>query len=86
MTAKQCEDQIQALKTQHSLELEQLRMTQSRLKQETEMLESRLRATNAQLEQQMQENTSLRSTISTQSSNCLALESDNRALKMKIEV
>ncbi|KAK3818938.1 MAG: putative kinesin family protein [Benniella sp.] len=85
MTAKQCEDQIQSLKTQHSLELEQLRMTQSRLKQETEMLESRLRATNSQLEQQMQENTSLRSTISTQSSNCLALESDNRALKMKIE-
>ncbi|KAI7821158.1 P-loop containing nucleoside triphosphate hydrolase protein [Gamsiella multidivaricata] len=33
----------------------------------------------------MQENSSLRSTISTQSSNCLALESDNRALKMKIE-
>jgi hypothetical protein len=50
------------------------------------MLESRLRATNSQLEQQMQENMSLRSTISTQSSNCLALESDNRALKMKIEV
>ncbi|KAI8353113.1 P-loop containing nucleoside triphosphate hydrolase protein [Mortierella sp. GBAus27b] len=49
------------------------------------MLETKLRATNVQLENQIQENASLRSTISTQSSNCLALESDNRALKMKIE-
>ena len=68
------------------MEMEQIRMTQARLKQETEILESKLRATNTQLEHQMQENLSLRSTISTQSSNCLAFESDNRALKMKIEV
>ncbi|KAF8981145.1 kinesin-like nuclear fusion protein [Entomortierella lignicola] len=85
MTARHHEDEIRSLKSQHSMEMEQLRMMQARLKQETDMLETKLRSTNTQLDQQMQENTSLRATISTQSSNCLALESDNRALKMKIE-
>ncbi|KAF9344923.1 kinesin-like nuclear fusion protein [Mortierella sp. AD094] len=85
MTARQHEDEIRSLRSQHSMEMEQLRMMQARLKQETEMLETKLRSTNTQLDQQMQENMSLRATISTQSSNCLALESDNRALKMKIE-
>ncbi|KAF9109635.1 kinesin-like nuclear fusion protein [Mortierella sp. AM989] len=85
MTARQHEDEIRSLKSQHSMEMEQLRMMQTRLKQETDMLETKLRSTNTQLDQQMQENMSLRATISTQSSNCLALESDNRALKMKIE-
>jgi len=86
MTARQHADEIRSLKAQHSLEMEQLKMTQSRLKQEMDMLENKLRSTDMQLESQMQENLSLRSTISTQSSNCLALESDNRAAKMKIEV
>ncbi|KAI1301964.1 kinesin-like nuclear fusion protein [Mortierella claussenii] len=85
MTARQHEDQIRALKSQHSMEMEQLRLVQNRLQHETEMLETKLRATDAQLDQQTQENISLRATISTQSSNCLALESDNRALKLKIE-
>ncbi|KAG0295881.1 hypothetical protein BGZ98_001195 [Dissophora globulifera] len=86
MTARQHEEEIRLLRSQHSMEMDQIRMTQARLQQETEMLESKLRTTNTQLDHQMQENTSLRSTISTQSSNCLALESDIRALKMKIEV
>ncbi|KAF9995117.1 kinesin-like nuclear fusion protein [Entomortierella chlamydospora] len=85
MTARQHEDEIRSLRSQHAMEMEQLRMMQARLKQETEVLETKLRSTNTQLDQQIQENTSLRATISTQSSNCLALESDNRALKMKIE-
>ncbi|GJJ71715.1 kinesin family member C1 [Entomortierella parvispora] len=85
MTARQHADEIRSLKAQHSLEMEQLKMTQTRLKQEMDMLENKLRSTNTQLESQMQENMSLRSTISTQSSNCLALESDNRAAKLKIE-
>ncbi|ORZ10035.1 P-loop containing nucleoside triphosphate hydrolase protein [Lobosporangium transversale] len=85
MTAKQHESEIQTLKAQHSIEMEQLRAMQVRLKSESDRLETNLRTTNMQLDQQIQENSSLRATISTQSSNCLALESDNRALKMKIE-
>lgn len=71
---------------QHSIHMDQLKMTQSRLKQEKDLLQSKLQSANSQLENQMQENTSLRSTISTQSANCLALESDNRALKEKVQV
>ncbi|KAG0232719.1 kinesin-like nuclear fusion protein [Actinomortierella wolfii] len=85
MTARRHEDEIRSLKSQHSMEVEQLKMTQARLKEETERIEAKLKSTNMQLEQQQMENMQLRATISTQSSNCLALESDNRALKMKIE-
>ncbi|KAF9433546.1 kinesin-like nuclear fusion protein [Entomortierella beljakovae] len=85
LTARQHEDEIRSLKSQHSMEMEQLRAMQARLKQETEMLETRLKSTNNQLDQQIQESTSLRATISTQSSNYLALECDNQALKSKIE-
>ncbi|KAF9972516.1 kinesin-like nuclear fusion protein [Actinomortierella ambigua] len=85
LTARRHEDEIRSLKSQHMMEVEQLKMTQARLKEETERIEAKLKATNLQLEQQQMENVQLRATISTQSSNCLALESDNRALKMKIE-
>ncbi|KAF9582529.1 NADPH-dependent diflavin oxidoreductase 1, partial [Lunasporangiospora selenospora] len=84
-TAKQHEDVLRTLRSQHMLELEQLKMTQTRLKRETETLEGKLRSTNSQLDQQAQESVSLKSTISTQSASCLALESDNKALKNKIE-
>ncbi|KAF9574155.1 kinesin-like nuclear fusion protein [Mortierella alpina] len=83
--AKQHSDEIQSLRSQHTEEMEQLKRTQTRLKQETEELQTRLHTAKAQLQTQIQENTSLRSTISTQSSTCLALEGDNRALKLKIE-
>ncbi|KAG0249684.1 kinesin-like nuclear fusion protein [Mortierella polycephala] len=85
MIARKHADEVRSLKSQHSLAMEQLGAMQSRLKQETETLETKLRTTNNQLEHQSQENSSLRSTISTQSANCLALESDNQALKKKIE-
>ncbi|CAO3567804.1 unnamed protein product [Mortierella alpina] len=83
--AKQHSDEIQSLRSQHTEEMEQLRRTQASLKQETDELQTRLQSTKTQLQTQMQENTSLRSTISTQSSTCLALEGDNRALKLQIE-
>ncbi|KAF8935552.1 kinesin-like nuclear fusion protein [Haplosporangium gracile] len=84
-TARKNEEEIHSLRMQHSIHMDQLKMTQTRLKQEKELLQSKLHTANGQLETQMQENTSLRSTISTQSANCLALESDNRALKEKVE-
>ncbi|KAG9071698.1 kinesin-like nuclear fusion protein [Linnemannia hyalina] len=84
-TARKNEEEIHSLRMQHSIHMDQLKMTQTRLKQEKDLLQSKLQSTNGQLESQMQENTSLRSTISTQSANCLALESDNRALKEKIQ-
>ncbi|KAG9320707.1 hypothetical protein KVV02_008808 [Mortierella alpina] len=83
--AKKHSDEIQSLRSQHTEEMEQFRRTQTRLKQETDELQTRLQSTKTQLQTQMQENTSLRSTISTQSSTCLTLEGDNRALKLKIE-
>ncbi|KAF9285104.1 kinesin-like nuclear fusion protein [Mortierella alpina] len=83
--AKQHSDEIQSLRLQHTEEMDQFRRTQTRLKQETDELQTRLQSTKTQLQTQIQENASLRSTISTQSSTCLALEGDNRALKLKIE-
>ncbi|KAF9146428.1 kinesin-like nuclear fusion protein [Linnemannia schmuckeri] len=85
MTARKNEEEIHSLRMQHSIHMDQLKMTQTRLKQEKELLQSKLHTAKGQLETQMQENISLRSTISTQSANCLALESDNRALKEKVE-
>ncbi|KAF9273852.1 kinesin-like nuclear fusion protein, partial [Linnemannia elongata] len=84
-TARKNEEEIHSLRMQHSIHMDQLKMTQTQLKQEKDLLQSKLQSANGQLESQMQENTSLRSTISTQSANCLALESDNRALKEKVQ-
>ncbi|KAG0208723.1 kinesin-like nuclear fusion protein [Mortierella sp. GBA30] len=83
--AKKHSDEMQSLRSQLTEELEQLRMTQLRLKQETGELETKLQRTKSRMEDQVQENISLRSTVSKQSATCLALEGDNRALKMKIE-
>ncbi|KAF9960897.1 kinesin-like nuclear fusion protein [Mortierella alpina] len=83
--AKQHSEELLSLRSQHTEEMDQFRRTQTRLKQETDELQLRLQSTRTQLQTQIQENNSLRSTISTQSSTCLALEGDNRALKLQIE-
>lgn len=77
---------MKALQSQQAMEVEQEKSTETRLQQERDMVESNLRIANNHLEQQVQESANLRTTISTQSSNCLAFETDNRALKLKIEV
>lgn len=77
---------MKALQSQQAMEVEQEKSTEARLQQERDMVESNLRIANNHLEQQVQECANLRTTISTQSSNCLAFETDNRALKLKIEV
>ncbi|KAF9127052.1 kinesin-like nuclear fusion protein [Mortierella sp. 14UC] len=84
-TARDHEEEMHRLEMTHSRHMDELKMTQARLKQETETLQMKLQSKNSRLESQMQENTGLRSTISAQSANCSALESDNRALKMKVE-
>ncbi|KAF9334157.1 kinesin-like nuclear fusion protein [Linnemannia elongata] len=78
-------DNMKALQSQQAMEVEQEKSTEARLQQERDMVESNLRIANNHLEQQIQESANLRTTISTQSSNCLAFETDNRALKLKIE-
>ncbi|KAF9135134.1 kinesin-like nuclear fusion protein [Mortierella sp. GBA39] len=78
-------DNMKALQSQLAMEVEQEKSTETRLQQERDLVESNLRTANNRLEQQVQESTNLRATISTQSSNCLAFETDNRALKLKIE-
>ncbi|KAK3811380.1 MAG: P-loop containing nucleoside triphosphate hydrolase protein [Linnemannia elongata] len=78
-------DNMKALQSQQAMEVEQEKSTETRLQQERDMVESNLRIANNHLEQQVQESANLRTTISTQSSNCLAFETDNRALKLKIE-
>ncbi|KAF8932358.1 kinesin-like nuclear fusion protein [Haplosporangium gracile] len=78
-------DNMKALRSQQAMEVDQEKSTEARLQQERDMEESNLRIANNHLEQQIQESANLRTTISTQSSNCLAFETDNRALKLKIE-
>lgn len=74
------------MQAKQEMEVDQQKSIQARLQQELDMTESNLRIANNQLEQQIQESANLRTTISTQSSNCLAFETDNRGLKLKIEV
>ncbi|KAG9063316.1 kinesin-like nuclear fusion protein [Linnemannia hyalina] len=78
-------DNMKTLQSQQAMEVEQEKSTETRLQQERDMVESNLRTANNHLEQQVQESANLRTTIATQSSNCLAFETDNRALKLKIE-
>ncbi|KAG0272182.1 kinesin-like nuclear fusion protein [Linnemannia exigua] len=84
-TAREHEEDMRRLKLEHSRHMDQLKMTQARLQQETESLQMKLQSKNIQLEGQMQENTGLRSTISAKAADCHALESDNQALKTKVE-
>ncbi|KAF9921082.1 kinesin-like nuclear fusion protein [Linnemannia zychae] len=78
-------DNMKSLQSQQAMEIEQQKSAQARLQQEYDTVESNLRCISNQLEQQIQETANLRVTISTQSSNCLTFESDNRALKLKME-
>jgi small-conductance mechanosensitive channel len=71
---------------QHSICMGQLKKKQAQLKQDMELAQAKLDSTNSRIENQIQENNSLRTTISAQSANCHALESDNRALKLMSEV
>lgn len=71
---------------QHSICIGQLKKKQAQLKQDTDLAQAKLDSTNSRIENQIQENNSLRTTTSAQSANCLALESDNRALKLLSEV
>ncbi|KAL1920084.1 uncharacterized protein VTP21DRAFT_1230 [Calcarisporiella thermophila] len=67
------------------LELESAELKYRSLQRENEGLTSDLKYTRDELAQQKQENAQLRGTISAQSASSLALESDNRVLKLKIE-
>ncbi|KAG0201229.1 kinesin-like nuclear fusion protein [Mortierella sp. GBA30] len=78
-------EEIRALELQQSVEKNQVQDTLSKLQREQDTVRLELERISAHLEQQSQENATLQSTISTQSSSCLAFESDNRALKLSIE-
>ncbi|KAF9029084.1 kinesin-like nuclear fusion protein [Haplosporangium bisporale] len=66
-------------------QLEQAQSAESRLLRQKETVEHKLRDVSTQHGSQTSENLRLRSTISTQSSACLAFDGENRALKSKIE-
>ncbi|KAG0300593.1 kinesin-like nuclear fusion protein [Linnemannia gamsii] len=78
-------DNTKAMQSKQEMEVDQQKSIQARLQQDLDTTESSLRIATNQLEQQIQESANLRTTISTQSSNCLSFETDNRALKLKIE-
>ncbi|CAO3568935.1 unnamed protein product [Mortierella alpina] len=78
-------EEIRSLQSKQAVEKKQVQSVLARLQQEQDTVRLELQRTSSQLEQQQQECTTLRSTISTQSSTCLAFESDNRALKLSIE-
>jgi hypothetical protein len=79
-------DNTKAMQSKQEMEVDQQKSIQARLQQDLDTTESSLCIATNQLEQQIQESANLRTTISTQSSNCLSFETDNRALKLKIEV
>ncbi|KAG0096911.1 kinesin-like nuclear fusion protein, partial [Podila epicladia] len=64
---------------------EQAQLTELKLQREKETLESKLRDVSTEYGAQTSENSKLRSTIATQSSECLTFDSENRAIKSKIE-
>lgn len=66
--------------------MEQLKAKEFQLKHEIESTQANISKTSKLLEDQLQENLSLRATISTQSANRLVLEGENIALKQKNEV
>ncbi|KAG0351991.1 kinesin-like nuclear fusion protein [Podila minutissima] len=66
-------------------EQEQAQSTESKLQRQKETLGSKLRDVSTEYGAQTSENSRLRSTIVTQSSECLAFDSENRAIKSKIE-
>ncbi|KAF9332688.1 kinesin-like nuclear fusion protein [Podila minutissima] len=66
-------------------EQEQAQSTESKLQRQKETLGLKLRDLSTEYGAQTSENSRLRSTIATQSSECLAFDSENRAIKSKIE-
>ncbi|KAF9967368.1 Kinesin-like protein kifc1 [Mortierella alpina] len=78
-------EEIRSLQSKQAVEKKQVQSVLAKLQQEQDTVRLELQQTSSQLEQQQQECTTLRSTILTQSSICLAFESDNRALKLSIE-
>ncbi|KAF9284830.1 Kinesin-like protein kifc1 [Mortierella alpina] len=78
-------EEIRSLQSQQSVEKNQARNVLAKIQHEQDAVRLELQQTSSQLEQQQQECKTLQSTISTQSSTCLAFESDNRALKLSIE-
>ncbi|KAG0264501.1 kinesin-like nuclear fusion protein [Mortierella polycephala] len=83
--ARKHAEEIRSLQSQYLAETNQATLLEERLQQEQNTVQSKLHQVSGELEQQTQESVTLRSTVSTQSSNCLAFESDNRALRLKIE-
>ncbi|KAG0324377.1 kinesin-like nuclear fusion protein [Podila horticola] len=84
-SARRSEEEIKTRKLQHLQAMEQSKAKESQLKQEIESTESTLSKTSKLLEDQLQENLSLRATVSAQTANQLLLEGENSALKQKDE-
>ncbi|KAG0282935.1 kinesin-like nuclear fusion protein [Linnemannia gamsii] len=84
-TKRRHDEESRSMDIQHSICMGQLKQKQAQLKQDTELAQEKLGSTNSRIENQIQGNNSLLTTISAQSANCLALESDNRALKLMSE-
>ncbi|KAG0031672.1 kinesin-like nuclear fusion protein [Podila clonocystis] len=76
---------IQTLVDIQTKEEEQAQSTESKLLQQKETLESELRDVSTEYNSQTFENSKLRSTIVIQSSECLAFDSENRAITSNIE-
>lgn len=85
-SARRSEEEIKTRKLQHLQAMEHSKAKESQLKQEIESTESTLSKTSKLLEDQLQENLSLRATVSVQTANQLLLEGENSALKQKDEV
>ncbi|KAF9305786.1 kinesin-like nuclear fusion protein [Mortierella antarctica] len=84
-SARRNEEEIKTRKSQHVQAMEQLKAKEFQLKQEIESTQANISKTSKLLEDQLQENLSLRATISTQSANRMVLEGENIALKQKNE-
>ncbi|KAG0019215.1 kinesin-like nuclear fusion protein [Podila clonocystis] len=84
-SARRNEEEIKNRKSQHLQAMEQLKAKEFLLKQEIESKEATISKTSKLLEDRLQENLSLRTTISTQSAKRLVLEGENIALKQKNE-
>ncbi|KAF9901001.1 hypothetical protein EC991_006617 [Linnemannia zychae] len=78
-------DDTKVLKLKHTREVEIQMSTQATLQREHDAVETSLLNVTNRLEQQIHESTNLRTTISNQSSTCIAFETDNRGLRLNIE-
>ncbi|KAF9130195.1 hypothetical protein BGW39_003377 [Mortierella sp. 14UC] len=78
-------DDTKTLKSKHTREVEVQLSTQASLQREHDAVETRLLHATNHLEQETRESANLRTTISNQSSTCIAFETDNRGLRLNIE-